>query len=189
MTLNMKNYKGYNKLPYCSAHYPTTKFTVVTDTPESKRLAKTQNNISNLKYHAKYEKEKGHYTAVTDDPESQRLKKNTEQISQVAYTGGVSETRRVRNLSDASVPVIAPSSGYQPPPPQPAAAAAPPPPKASGARYKALYDYTAADSDEVSFVEGDFITEAEVIDDGWMTGTVERTGAHGMLPSNYVETP
>ena len=28
---------------------------------------------------------------------------------------------------------------------------------------------------------------AEVIDEGWMTGTVERTGETGMLPSNYVE--
>ena len=56
-----------------------------------------------------------------------------------------------------------------------------------GPRYMALYDYAAADEDEVSFSEGDVIIEANVIDEGWMEGRVERTGQFGMLPSNYVE--
>ena len=34
---------------------------------------------------------------------------------------------------------------------------------------------------------GDFIVDANVIDEGWMEGRVERTGQYGMLPSNYVE--
>lgn len=51
----------------------------------------------------------------------------------------------------------------------------------------ALYDYTAADDDEISFVEGDNIIQCDPIDEGWMNGTVERTGETGMLPSNYVE--
>jgi len=50
-----------------------------------------------------------------------------------------------------------------------------------------MYDYDAQDSDEVSFVEGDQIVDAEAIDDGWMYGRVARTGDFGMLPSNYVE--
>lgn len=50
-----------------------------------------------------------------------------------------------------------------------------------------MYDYVATDDDEVSFNEGDYIVHAEVIDDGWMSGTVESTGESGMLPSNYVE--
>ena len=50
-----------------------------------------------------------------------------------------------------------------------------------------MYDYNAADDDEVSFSEGDIIVDVEVIDEGWMTGRVERTGQHGMLPANYVE--
>ena len=50
-----------------------------------------------------------------------------------------------------------------------------------------MYDYAAADDDEVSFAEDDFIIHCEPIDDGWMMGTVEKTGQHGMLPSNYVE--
>jgi hypothetical protein len=39
MTLNMKNYKGFDKLPYCGAHVPKAKATTVADTPEMRRLA------------------------------------------------------------------------------------------------------------------------------------------------------
>ncbi|GFO39572.1 LIM and sh3 domain protein 1, partial [Plakobranchus ocellatus] len=47
MTLNMKNYKGYNKVPYCNAHYPTTKHTAVADTPEARRIAENTKIQSN----------------------------------------------------------------------------------------------------------------------------------------------
>ena len=47
--------------------------------------------------------------------------------------------------------------------------------------------HAAADDDEVSFREGDFIVNANIIDDGWMEGCVERTGQFGMLPSNYLK--
>jgi len=52
---------------------------------------------------------------------------------------------------------------------------------------RALYDYSAADDDEVSFQEGDIITQAQEVGGGWYFGIVERTGASGMLPGNYVE--
>lgn len=54
-------------------------------------------------------------------------------------------------------------------------------------RFRAVYDYNAADEDEVSFQDGDTIINVQQIDDGWMYGTVERTGDTGMLPANYVE--
>ncbi len=54
-------------------------------------------------------------------------------------------------------------------------------------RYRAVYDYTAADEDEVSFQDGDMIMDVQQIDEGWMYGRVERTGQQGMLPANYVE--
>lgn len=57
----------------------------------------------------------------------------------------------------------------------------------AGPGYRAIYDYTAADDDEISFVEGDIIKDVTVIDDGWMEGQNARTGQYGMLPSNYVE--
>ena len=53
--------------------------------------------------------------------------------------------------------------------------------------FRAMYDYTAQDTDEVSFREGDLIINCQSIDGGWMTGTVQRTGLGGMLPANYVE--
>jgi hypothetical protein len=60
-------------------------------------------------------------------------------------------------------------------------------PSISNLRVRAIYDYTASDVDEVSFVDGDLIVECVPIDEGWMTGTVHRTGQRGMLPANYVE--
>lgn len=53
--------------------------------------------------------------------------------------------------------------------------------------FAALYDYEAQDDDEVGFLEGDQVVQCELIDAGWMVGTVVRTGERGMLPANYVE--
>jgi hypothetical protein len=50
-----------------------------------------------------------------------------------------------------------------------------------------MYDYDAQDDDEVSFTEGDVITNCQVVDEGWVIGVVQRTGRKGMIPSNYIE--
>ncbi|XP_076425577.1 nebulin isoform X19 [Peromyscus maniculatus bairdii] len=60
-------------------------------------------------------------------------------------------------------------------------------PSTAGKIFRAMYDYMAADADEVSFKDGDAIVNAQAIDEGWMYGTVQRTGRTGMLPANYVE--
>ncbi|KAM3607130.1 uncharacterized protein V6R79_002158 [Siganus canaliculatus] len=60
-------------------------------------------------------------------------------------------------------------------------------PSTTGKTVRAMYDYSAADSDEVSFRDGDVIVNVQSIDEGWMYGTVQRTGKTGMLPANYVE--
>lgn len=60
-------------------------------------------------------------------------------------------------------------------------------PSTTGKTVRAMYDYMAADSDEVSFKDGDVIVNVQSIDEGWMYGTVQRTGKTGMLPANYVE--
>uniref|UniRef100_A0A7M4ETI0 Nebulette n=1 Tax=Crocodylus porosus TaxID=8502 RepID=A0A7M4ETI0_CROPO len=61
-------------------------------------------------------------------------------------------------------------------------------PHSAGLRtYRAMYDYSAQDEDEVSFRDGDYIVNVQPIDDGWMYGTVQRTGKTGMLPANYIE--
>ncbi|XP_016333937.1 nebulin-like [Sinocyclocheilus anshuiensis] len=60
-------------------------------------------------------------------------------------------------------------------------------PSTTGKTVRAMYDYAAADNDEVSFKDGDVIVSVQSIDEGWMYGTVQRTGKTGMLPANYVE--
>ncbi|CAG2256406.1 ABP1 [Mytilus edulis] len=50
----------------------------------------------------------------------------------------------------------------------------------------ALYDYQATDDTEISFDPGDIITNVEMIDEGWWTGTGP-SGHTGMFPANYVE--
>ncbi|KAM3862258.1 nebulin [Diretmus argenteus] len=60
-------------------------------------------------------------------------------------------------------------------------------PSTTGKTVRAMYDYAAADSDEVCFKDGDVIVNVQSIDEGWMYGTVQRTGKTGMLPANYVE--
>ncbi|BFZ06439.1 hypothetical protein BsWGS_09478 [Bradybaena similaris] len=285
MTLNMKNYKGFDKLPYCNAHCPTAKHTQVADTPETRRIAENTKIQSNVQYHADFEKQKGHKTSVADDPETERIRQNTQIQSNINYWGlkeqkeqmegrrpdgfndvvggrghnpgkindynppeEIDRDPRYSHRSSGSIGEESRSSapkgasrpgtgGYAPfsyggsppgaPPPNRAGQSsdrssyddysqqsygqrtsygesqqapysyAQAPPQAQPARpaqaapkqvvYRALYDYTAADSDEVSFKDGDHIINAEQVDAGWMLGTVQRTGQHGMLPSNYVE--
>ncbi|XP_071943491.1 LIM and SH3 domain protein 1-like isoform X1 [Antedon mediterranea] len=362
--LTMKNYKGYSKKPYCNAHYPTTKFTQVADTPENRRVKANTKTISNVQYHKDLEEQKGKKISVESDPLTDKAMKNTKIQSNLVYHGHA-ETREIENahrpqekpknqqkvhlktlpleqpdsstitptpvisdeptpvisdeptpvisdeptpvisveqtpvisdeptpvisdeptpvisdepttvisdepttvisdepttvISDEPTPVISDESttviSDEPTPvisdepttvisdepttvisdePTPVISDEPTPvisvesrtdtnpaepaeynpmrdlqeaignewahqpavvyPQAGGhapvqgsTRYVALYDYAAADHDEVSFSEGDFIINPEIIDDGWMTGTVESTGRTGMLPSNYVE--
>lgn len=189
MILTMKNYKGYNKLPYCNAHYPQTKHTVVADTPEQRRLKNITEMNSQVKYHEEFEKAKGSYTAVADDPETSRVRSVGGVISQHSYTGG-SQAPAAYNSgmgNDDDDDDASHGGGYSrqnmPLPPAPGGGSS----AGSGLVYSALYDYDAQDNDEVSFQENDRIINCEVIDEGWITGTVERTGQKGMIPANYVE--
>ncbi|KAI6240093.1 hypothetical protein M3Y99_00494300 [Aphelenchoides fujianensis] len=58
---------------------------------------------------------------------------------------------------------------------------------AAGFTVKALFDYTASDTDEISFKEGDVIVDCSSVDEGWYIGTHKTTLEKGMLPANYVE--
>lgn len=192
MQLTMKNYKGYNKLPYCTAHYPQTKHTVVAETPESRRLQKITEMNSNVKYHEDFEKLKGTCTSVADDPETTRVRGLSSVISPTSYGGGARDAGSARPPRPADDDDDeAPAQHSYMPPPQSGRQGMPlptPPGAASGGlTYTALYDYDAQDDDEVGFSENDRIINCEVIDDGWITGTVERSGKRGMIPANYVE--
>ncbi|KAI5103139.1 LIM and SH3 domain protein 1, partial [Silurus meridionalis] len=222
MTLNMKNYKGFEKKPYCSQHYPKTGFTSVADTPENLRLAQQSKMQSQVLYKEEFEKNKGKgFSVVADTPELQRIKKSQDQISNVRCQTGkelfftldarekiFTQSKTIAYdlkledmLTHVSLrfrllpPLPVPSSTSYPShlpqnynyEPQPARSAAAPPPPSGGKRYRAIYDYAAADEDEVSFADGDVIMDVQQIDEGWMFGRVERTGQQGMLPANYVE--
>lgn len=192
MTLNMKTYKGYNKRPYCSAHYPTSTFTVVADTPENLRLKAQSEKQSQVLYKQDFERSKGKLTAVSDTPEMERLKKTQNQISMAKYHES-ERSKFVAPPGQENQPGCAPPQNYYQQQPHHekarAAEAAPAPPTPSSVkRYRAIYDYAAADDDEVSFMDGDVILDVQQIDEGWMFGRVERTGQSGMLPANYVES-
>jgi len=120
MTLNMKNYKGYNKEPYCNAHYPTTKFTAVADTPEARRLMENTKIQSQVQYHAEFEKQKGRKIEVTDDPELLRHQKNTAIMSNVAYHGVLEQKegqeKRRATLGDLEEAGMAAPAAAQPVP-------------------------------------------------------------------------
>ncbi|XP_040918496.1 LIM and SH3 domain protein 1 [Toxotes jaculatrix] len=195
MTLNMKNYKGFEKRPYCNAHYPKTNFTCVADTPENLRLKQQSKMQSQVLYREDFEKNKGKgFSVVADTPEMQRIKKTQDQISNIKYH---EEFEKRKMGGEATQLPSSPSPGYQSsggsqnynyePAPEPVRQAAGGPPPSSGKRYRAVYDYSAADEDEVSFMDGDVIVDVQQIDEGWMYGRVERTGQQGMLPANYVE--
>ncbi|CAG7726872.1 unnamed protein product [Allacma fusca] len=320
MTLNMKTYKGFNKLPYCEAHIPKAKATTVAETPELKRIQENTKIQSNAAYHAEFEKSKGKFTPVVDDPELLRIKQNTRIISMVAYHGDLEkkalmEQKRVLSGEGgddrngfappkspsymdelASLPTRQPTPAvhqpqqkkhhqppeYNPPPSTPSSqqynrnsannyhedspsarpfsqsysnhlmtspystprptqnviysselgAVNPGSPRKSGRMasgyghshqqpqyhpqqpqhqqppqqqqqqyrnppqqqpnygvcYRALYDYEAQDNDEISFADGDLIIDCTAVEEGWMTGTVQRTGNRGMLPANYLRS-
>ncbi|NWW74732.1 LASP1 protein, partial [Climacteris rufus] len=154
-------------------------FSVVADTPELQRIKKTQDQISNIKYHEEFERSR---MGPSPGEGSENERRNCPESS---------GSRRAEQPQHAQ-----PSPGFQQPVPsqpygykEPAVPAATQrnAPAGGGKRFRAVYDYNAADEDEVSFQDGDTIINVQQIDDGWMYGTVERTGDTGMLPANYVE--
>ncbi|KAF7634004.1 hypothetical protein Mgra_00006634 [Meloidogyne graminicola] len=87
MTLSMKTYKGYEKKPYCEAHYPKTVPSAVADTPDMERVRLNTKNQSSVQYHEQFEKMKGTKIEVADDPETKRLMDNTKAQSLAHYHG------------------------------------------------------------------------------------------------------
>lgn len=60
-----------------------------------------------------------------------------------------------------------------------------PQPQQSGKSVVAVYDYEAAEANELSFKEGDVIHDIVELDVGWWQGTLN--GKQGILPANYVK--
>ncbi|WYZ34871.1 hypothetical protein EsH8_I_001147 [Colletotrichum jinshuiense] len=58
--------------------------------------------------------------------------------------------------------------------------------QSGGKRALIQYDYEKAEDNELELVEGDYVTNIEMVDDDWWMGTNSR-GESGLFPSNYVE--
>eukprot|EP01136_Pigoraptor_vietnamica_P007254 Opistho-1_new@41253 len=189
ITLTMKTYVALDKRPYCKTHYPKIEHTAVADTPENLRISANTKAQSGVAYKADFEAAKGEYTAVADDPNTVRAVQNSKMRANYDQRGQDESGQRSRTTSSAADEEPPARAAPQPvrAAPAPAPAKAPEPEPAAGPRYVANYSYDKADDDEVSFQEGDIIINGEIIDEGWMRGTVERTGESGMLPSNYVQ--
>uniref|UniRef100_A0ABK0LHS2 Nebulette n=1 Tax=Rattus norvegicus TaxID=10116 RepID=A0ABK0LHS2_RAT len=170
-------------------------FSIVTDTPELQRLKRTQEQISNVKYHEDFEKTKGRgFTPVVDDPVTERVRKNTQVVSDAAYKGVQPHVVEMDRRPGIIVAPVLPgayqqshSQGYGYMHQTSVSSVRSMQHSANLRTYRAMYDYSAQDEDEVSFRDGDYIVNVQPIDDGWMYGTVQRTGRTGMLPANYIE--
>jgi hypothetical protein len=57
---------------------------------------------------------------------------------------------------------------------------------ASGKRAVIQYDYEKAEDNELELIEGEIVTNIEMVDDDWWMGTNQK-GESGLFPSNYVE--
>ncbi|KAI9357783.1 hypothetical protein BD770DRAFT_410603 [Pilaira anomala] len=73
------------------------------------------------------------------------------------------------------------------PPPAPPVAPAAPEVETKGNVAVALYDYAAEEDNEISFVEGDTITQIEFVSDDWWQGVDAKGKNVGLFPANYVE--
>ncbi|CAN9508738.1 unnamed protein product [Ophioblennius macclurei] len=187
MALSMSNYKGFDKKPYCTMHYPKTSFTIVADTPENLRLKQQSQLNSQALYKEDFERNKGRgFSVVVDTPEMARLKKTQDQISNIKYH---EEFEKSKIRSDAPPPENRQECDVEPPNPERSSQPlrpGPAVPPAGGRRYRALYGYAAAEADEVSLQEGDLVCEVEAVDEGWVFGCNQRTGQRGLLPANYI---
>ncbi|KAK0202310.1 SH3 domain-containing protein [Desarmillaria ectypa] len=90
---------------------------------------------------------------------------------------GMFPANYVQIVEQEAAPTTAPS----PPPPPP-----PPPAVDEGITAIALYDYDAAEDNELTFKEGDRITEIEPASEDWWNGKGPG-GEMGLFPANYVE--
>ncbi|CAL1274237.1 unnamed protein product [Larinioides sclopetarius] len=192
------------------------KFTQVADDPETLRIRNTSKIISNVSYHGELERKKqmeqkrhlvldknGVAVPVNGGGEISRSPEPNEYIPPQQASQPLPPHSPPGRIADY-VPQTAPehkdspysakltstviyTSQEGPVAAQKSQEPVPSIPKATGHTFKAMYDYVAQDSDEVSFLDGDLIINCNPIDDGWMTGTVQRTGQTGMLPANYVE--
>ncbi|XP_044084919.1 nebulette isoform X10 [Neovison vison] len=191
-----KNQENISSVKYTQDHKQMKgRPSLILDTPGLRYVKEAQNHISMVKYHEDFEKTKGRgFTPVVDDPVTERVRKNTQVVSDAAYKGVHPHIVEMDRRPGIIVAPVLPGAyqqshsqgyGYMH---QTSLSSMRSMQHSPNLRtYRAMYDYSAQDEDEVSFRDGDYIVNVQPIDDGWMYGTVQRTGKTGMLPANYIE--
>uniref|UniRef100_A0A8I3N6H5 Nebulin n=1 Tax=Canis lupus familiaris TaxID=9615 RepID=A0A8I3N6H5_CANLF len=124
----------------------------------------------------------GSASALSGEDKSEPSEPADQRLS--AYSDGIVFTASYKHARTTELPPQRSSSAATQ---QTTLSSIPSHPSTAGKIFRAMYDYMAADADEVSFRDGDAIVNVQAIDEGWMYGTVQRTGRTGMLPANYVE--
>lgn len=134
-----------------------------------------------------------------DVPKEEDLANDKEVSSTARIAGGVAGGIAVGAVAGAGAVAAAHALEREPSPepepePEPVRAPAPAPvapaqpaEEAQGG-YRAViqYDYEKAEDNEIDLVEGEYVTNIEMVDDDWWMGTNSR-GESGLFPSNYVE--
>ncbi|KAF4976535.1 hypothetical protein FZEAL_6807 [Fusarium zealandicum] len=134
-----------------------------------------------------------------DVPKEEDLADDKEVSSTARAAGGVAAGVAVGAAAGvgaaAAVHALEPESDPEPEPePAPAPARAPAPAaqpveehqEQGGYRAVVQYDYEKAEYNEIDLVEGDYVTNIDMVDEDWWMGTNSR-GESGLFPSNYVE--
>ncbi|XP_029392606.1 nebulette isoform X3 [Mus pahari] len=191
-----KNQENISSVKYTQDHKQMKgRPCLILDTPALRHVKEAQNHASMVKYHEDFEKTKGRgFTPVVDDPVTERVRKNTQVVSDAAYKGVQPHVVEMDRRPGIIVAPVLPgayqqshSQGYGYMHQTSVSSMRSMQHSANLRTYRAMYDYSAQDEDEVSFRDGDYIVNVQPIDDGWMYGTVQRTGRTGMLPANYIE--
>uniref|UniRef100_G1PYW4 SH3 domain-containing protein n=1 Tax=Myotis lucifugus TaxID=59463 RepID=G1PYW4_MYOLU len=158
-------------------------FSVVADTPELQSIKKTQDRISNIKYHEFEKSRMGPSGGEGLEPQRDVQDSASSRRPQEQQPHHIPTSATVYQQPQQQQ--VAPSfGGYKEPAALVSTHRSAPGEAGSGT---APSDNSALDEDEVSFQDEDIIVSVQQIGDSWMYGTVERTGDTGMLPANYVE--
>ncbi|KAM0437459.1 hypothetical protein ACHAPT_001821 [Fusarium lateritium] len=128
-----------------------------------------------------------------DVPKEEELASDREVSSTARVAGGVAAGVAVGAVAGAGAVAAAHALDREPSPepePEPAPVPVPhaqPEEEAQGG-YRAViqYDYEKAEDNEIDLVEGEYVTNIDMVDDDWWMGTNSQ-GESGLFPSNYVE--
>ncbi|KAM5356282.1 hypothetical protein ACJ41O_002928 [Fusarium nematophilum] len=118
-----------------------------------------------------------------DVPREEDLADDKEVSSTARIAGGVAAGVAVGAAAGAGAAVAAQHFQREP---EPVPAAQPAQEAPGGYTAVIHYDYDKAEENEIDLVEGEYVTNIEMVDDDWWMGTNSR-GESGLFPSNYVE--